>query len=417
MLDGFFLTFSIILGVGTITALVRGRSLGWLVPIWFLISTASTELAVWVLILAVFLLQFALVFLDISEGTVYLGMLCLAASLTGMLVVLRRHFEAGHIFERALAAGIGDDFESAIPVARRKRLSRQIRASDWLHPLTFARKGVRLERDISYGPHGKRNLLDIYTPVSGGEGMPVLLQIHGGAWMYGHKGEQALPLLHHMAELGWVVVSINYRLSPSATFPDHIIDVKRAIAWVRENIDQWGGNPHFLAVTGGSAGGHLTALAGLSPNYAPWQPGFEDVDTQVQAVMPLYGAYDLVDRHQIRRNTGIDNPVLNRVMKENKEQNPKLYDLASPVTWINDQAPPFFVVQGENDTLVWAEESRRFVAELGAVSQRELVYAELPGAQHSFETVHSPRTSHWLNAAAWWLEWAYADWMQRQIED
>jgi dipeptidyl aminopeptidase/acylaminoacyl peptidase len=75
------------------------------------------------------------------------------------------------------------------------------------------------------------------------------------------------------------------------------------------------------------------------------------------------------------------------------------------------------VVQGENDTLVWAEESRRFVAELGAVSSRELVYAELPGAQHSFETVHSPRTSHWLNAAAWWLEWAYADWMQRQIED
>ena len=68
------------------------------------------------------------------------------------------------------------------------------------------------------------------------------------------------------------------------------------------------------------------------------------------------------------------------------------------------------MVQGVNDSLVWVEEARRFVDDLSAVSERSVTYAELPGAQHSFETIHSPRTSHFLNAAALWLEWAWADW-------
>ena len=60
--------------------------------------------------------------------------------------------------------------------------------------------------------------------------------------------------------------------------------------------------------------------------------------------------------------------------------------------------------------MVWVEEARRFVAELSDVTQKPIVYAELPGAQHAFEWFHSPRTSHYLNAAAAYLEWAYADW-------
>ena len=71
---------------------------------------------------------------------------------------------------------------------------------------------------------------------------------------------QSLPLLGHMAEHGWVCVSINYRLSPRATWPDHIVDVKRALAWTKANIAGHGGDPGFVAVTGGSAGGHLAAM-------------------------------------------------------------------------------------------------------------------------------------------------------------
>ena len=107
--------------------------------------------------------------------------------------------------------------------------------------------------DISYGPHGTANLLDVWRrpDLDPGGRAPVLLQVPGGAWASGNKRGQAHPLMSHLAELGWVCVSINYRLSPKHTWPDHIVDVKRAIAWVKDNIADYGGDPDFIAVTGG----------------------------------------------------------------------------------------------------------------------------------------------------------------------
>ena len=92
--------------------------------------------------------------------------------------------------------------------------------------------------------------------------------------------------MQHLAAKGWVCVAINYRLAPRDPFPAQIVDVKKAIAWIRENIAAYGGDPDYIAITGGSAGGHLTALAALTPNDPEWQPGFEDVDTSVQAGDP-----------------------------------------------------------------------------------------------------------------------------------
>ena len=93
----------------------------------------------------------------------------------------------------------------------------------------------------------------------------MLLQVHGGAWTLGEKEHQGRPLMNQMAAKGWVCVAINYRLSPRDPWPAHIVDVKRAIAWVRDNIADYGGDPDYLVITGGSAGGHLAALAALTP--------------------------------------------------------------------------------------------------------------------------------------------------------
>ena len=413
----FYWVLTLLMGIATLTALIPGRALGWWVPVWFLVSTATNELAAWGLIMHFFMLAIGVGFLDPNDALVRVGLGVLLLSGLGTLILLKRHFETGRQLERALQVGLPSNFEDIIPLERRYRLSHQITAKDWLHPISFARHGVRRERNIAYGEAGKRNLLDIFTPVRSGSNRPVLLQIHGGAWLVGKKEEQALPLMHQMASLGWVVVAINYRLSPRATFPDHIIDVKKAIAWVRQNIHKWGGNPEFISVTGGSAGGHLTALTAMSGNYAPWQPGFEAADTRVQAAMPLYGVYDFCNRVGIRQGTGIDDYVMKRVMKSTPEDDPEAFDLASSVCWVDGEVPPLFIIHGSHDTLVWVEEARRFVAELSAVSSTSLVYAELYGAQHAFETVHSPRTSHYLNAAAWWLEWAYADWCAMRSQD
>src|SRR4029453_8987741 len=138
-------------------------------------------------------------------------------------------------------------------------------------------------RDLSYGDAGRRNHLDVWkrADLPDGARAPVLLQVHGGAWVMGQKLGQAHPLMAHLAERGWVCVTINYRLSPRATWPDHIVDVKRAIAWPRATMPGDGGDPVFRAIPGGAAGGPPSSLAPLPPNLAAYQPGFEDADTRV----------------------------------------------------------------------------------------------------------------------------------------
>jgi acetyl esterase/lipase len=119
-----------------------------------------------------------------------------------------------------------------------------------------------------------------------------MVYIHGGAWIIGEKREQGKPMMYELVARGWVCVAINYRLSPKATWPDHIVDAKRAVAWVKEHIAEYGGDPSFVAVSGGSAGGHLCALLALSAGDPTFQPGFEEADTSVEACVPFYGVMD-----------------------------------------------------------------------------------------------------------------------------
>ena len=219
----------------------------------------------------------------------------------------------------------------------------------------------------------------------------MLLQVHGGAWVIGNKDQQAVPLMSRLAEHGWVCVSINYRLSPRAGWPDHIVDVKRALAWVKANIADYGGNPDFVAITGGSAGGHLCSLAALSPNEPTFQPGFEEADTSVASAVPFYGVYDFTNRDGTGRSD-MEQMLTDLVMKVSSTADPDLWDKASSMSWVNPDAPPFFALHGTNDCLVPVEQARAFVAMLRDVSKEPVAYAELPGAQHAFDVFASPRS-------------------------
>jgi acetyl esterase/lipase len=259
--------------------------------------------------------------------------------------------------------------------------------------------GVEPVTDLSYGPE-PAHVLDLHLPEDRSTSHPVLIQIHGGGWRRGYKEREARPLVFSMAKNGWVCVSIGYRLSPAATFPDHLIDVKRSIGWVRENIHQWGGDPSFIAVTGGSAGGHLAALAALTPNDPAYQPGFEQVDTTVQACVPLYGIHDLLDRNRIRYPWPFIESI---VMKTSPVEDPGGWDLASPIARVNQAAPPFFVLHGSHDFLVPPAESRQFVDALSRVSGSPVHYAELPGATHGFDFMHSLRSRHVVHGVGKYL--------------
>ncbi|MGD0311148.1 MAG: alpha/beta hydrolase [Acidimicrobiales bacterium] len=272
----------------------------------------------------------------------------------------------------------------------------------------FRLRGIRRARNIDYWGDGNyRHKLDILTRRSVvPEGAPVLIYIHGGAWTIGDKRQQGIPMMHELVQRGWVCVAINYRLSPRATWPAHIVDCKRAVAWVRQHIAEYGGDPGFIAVSGGSAGGHLCSLLALTPDEPEWQPGFEELDASVDACVPFYGVYDMTghpDRSGAYGDGTLD--LLERlVMKTTIADNPRLFEEASPDHRVTPAAPPMLVFHGTNDTLVPLAVARYFVAQLQLVSEAPVAYVELPKAQHAFEVLASIRSRHTTMGAVRFLE-------------
>lgn len=345
------------------------------------------------------------------------GFLGLAIT-TGSCIALIRLFagarRAHEVMERALTEALGRDYTLRIAPERLSPLDAPPALAQVLVPFAMGHRDVERIADIPYGEHGRRNHLDIYRAKAVGSGRPVLIQVHGGAWIIGRKEQQGLPLMVHLALEGWVCVAINYRLSPRATYPDHIVDVKRAIAWVKQNIARYGGDPDFVVIAGGSAGGHLAALAALTPDDTSMQPGFEDADTSVQACVPFYGVFDFTDRNGIGRpdlRMILERLIIKKKMKSHRE----VFEQASPLYRVSEKAPPFMVVHGANDILAPVAEARHFVKDLRAASKEPVVYAELPVAQHAFEVFASVRAAHVVRGVARFLEYIHCEYLREYL--
>ncbi|GAB3799263.1 hypothetical protein GCM10028798_12290 [Humibacter antri] len=219
-------------------------------------------------------------------------------------------------------------------------------------PVLSWRPDVRRIRNRRYGPSRRGNRLDVYVSRRRRtDGAPVLVYVHGGAFVLGSKMLGSRALLYRLAAQGWVCISIDHRLF-RVQYADQLADVRAALTWVRANARSYGGSPEAVFVAGGSSGAHLAATATLS-------------GTEVRGVIAFYGYYGSVGRSR----TG---PT-------------------SPQDCINPDAPPFLIVHGTVDTLVLRRDARDFASRLRAVSRRPVVYAELPGAQHNFDFFQSLR--------------------------
>ena len=266
----------------------------------------------------------------------------------------------------------------------------------WFPPLMLFARSVEVQRGVVFHSEEKRRVrLDIYRSrerPADGQLLPAVIQVHGGGWILGSRAEQGIPLLNHLAANGWIGFNVDYRLSPRATLPEHVVDVKRAIAWVREHAGELGVDPGRIAITGGSAGGHLTALAALTQNDPVLQPGFEEADTSVMAAVPFYGVYDLHD--EARRYHHLHDWLFSKVvLKQRVEDAPELYRDVSPTHRVTEDAPPFLIFHGDQDTLVPVDDARTFVKRLEEVSPRAVLYVEMPGAEHAFDIFPSLRTA------------------------
>ncbi len=321
-----------------------------------------------------------------------LGLAAYGASFAGLAYMHTEAQKSYGILEQALIDELGADYRSRITEELAPKPEVPLTRQQLLLPDVAVRRRYRRARNVSYGEYGERNHLDVWkrADLPNDAKAPVLFQVHGGAWVVGMKEGQAETMMAHLAERGWVIVTTNYRLSPRSTWPDHIVDVKKALAWTKANIAQYGGDPDFIAITGGSAGGHLASLAALTPNLAEFQPGFEDVDTTVQAGVPFYGVYDLVNRDGTGR-PDMDAMLGKNVFKSRLSEDRPRWEQASTMSHVGPHAPPMFMLHGTNDSLVPVEQARSFVEMLRKESTNHVVYAELPGAQHAFEILPSIR--------------------------
>jgi acetyl esterase/lipase len=254
--------------------------------------------------------------------------------------------------------------------------------------------------NISYASLSSAQKLDIYLPDEGDGPFPVIISIHGGAFMFGDKADGQLnPMLEGLKH-GYAVVSINYRLSGEALFPKNIHDVKAAIRWIKANATTYKMNPGKLAAWGGSAGGNLSALAGTSGDVKELEDlslGNPKQSSHIQAVVDWFGPTNflLMDEQLIATGNGkpdhseVNSPE-SKLMGQKITEIPTKVALANPETYISKDDPPFLIEHGTKDQLVPTQQSVNFAAKLTSVLGKEKVTLHLlEGAKHGgpqFET-------------------------------
>ena len=231
---------------------------------------------------------------------------------------------------------------------------------------TVPPKGTRVFRDIDYVPDGHQNqLLDLYLPAAG-EDLPLIIYLHGGAWLTGSKNQ--LPAIGYV-EKGYAVASVEYRFSQHAIFPAQLEDVKAAVRWLRANAGEYGIDPDRFAAWGQSAGSHLAIMLGVTDGVTKFEVGENlDVSSAVQVVIDNYGPTDfaLMDAH--RRPDGqehdpADSPE-SQLVGGALQENLAAVARANPITYVSEGDAPFLVVHGDADPLVPRHQSEILVAAL-----------------------------------------------------
>ncbi|KAL9541856.1 hypothetical protein MBANPS3_008896 [Mucor bainieri] len=254
----------------------------------------------------------------------------------------------------------------------------------------------------------RKMMLDIFSqesPSANGAGLrPVLVHIHGGAWRMGSK-DTFYPFQKVMiAENNWITVNIGYRLAPKNAYPTHLMDVKRAIRWLKQNIASFGGDPNFIVLSGDSAGAHLASMASTTVNNPQFQPGFEDVDTSVRGVVCLSGALDQVSEphHAVFFCKKVAN--MDKVDMDFLNQHSPLAlvpTLKNPV--------PFLLIAGERDSLTESKMSKAMKAAFDKVTapNTSCTLILLPAGHHVSYISWSPRSLYVSRVIQTWCTQLY----------
>jgi len=269
---------------------------------------------------------------------------------------------------------------------------------------------VTERKNVEYGRVGNRRLLlDLYTPRNLQAPVPGIILIHGGGWKGGRK-EDYTVYGRRLAAKGYVVASIDYRLSDEARFPAALEDCKCAVRWMRSNADTLRVNPNTIGVGGGSAGGHLSLLVGYCDSTASFDNsgGHPGISSKVQCIVDLYGPSDLTTDF-VRQNK-LAGALVSGFLGKSIDEAPELYSRASPINYVSANVPPTLILHGTVDDVVPIDQSDTLAARL-AEFKVPYIYDRLPGWPHAMDLSQEVN-----DRCLWFMERFFARYLQQPEE-
>ncbi len=244
-------------------------------------------------------------------------------------------------------------------------------------------------------PAGVPLAMDVYTPLAAtrsGRGSPVALYVHGGGLVLGdrklhglganlasHEGVLFTPLQQQLNARGFVVASIDYRLSTGTPWPAQIEDTKCAVRFLRAHAVDLGIDPTQIGAWGGSGGGQLVSLLGTAGPDAGFDHGqYSEQSSSVQAVVDMFGPVDLNDFSDA-------SPFARTIVWIGLGSSAEVRRSASPITYVEPGAPPFLILQGTDDPMILPRQSEQLAHQLqfGGAST---TFIEVSGTGHSMNT-------------------------------
>jgi len=241
---------------------------------------------------------------------------------------------------------------------------------------------IIVERDIVYGKGAETELkLDLVMPKVDEGLLPAVVFLHGEGWRAGNR-RQMNHFIEGMARLGYVSMTVDYRLVPTARFPAQVEDCKAAVRWLRANAQKYRVDTERIGVVGFSAGGHLAAMLGVTVKEDGLEGvgGNPDQSSRVQAVVSFFGPTDFSTRDWPRDlETEVIVPFLGGTIADQPEN----YARASPISYATKDAPPFLFFHGTDDRLVPIDQSRRLAEKLSKLGVPVQMVA-LEGEGHGF---------------------------------
>jgi acetyl esterase/lipase len=354
-------------------------------------------------------------------------LLVVGAGLAGALAAVWRITQFTRRQEASFSEAFGPEWKRTIAPNLQESLS----ARPW-QPWAVPRHPAELERDVVYAINeqtGWQLQADILRPPADVEPTGLaMIYVHGGAWRLGRRNIDKFPYFRKLAAQGHLVMDIDYTLAPQGTMREMVLDVKRAVSWLKAHAAEYQIDPQRIVLAGQSAGGHLSLLVAYTANHPELHPPElgDDVDSAVRGVISFYGPTDLLDLHddvETRFGSYLENRLpqmtlrllkwrghpmaglfdgMASVVGAHPADDPEPYALLSPLTYACADCPPTLLVHGDHDFLVngrGSEDLYRRLSEAGA----PVVFLSFPGCDHSFDSV-LPRLSPASQAAAYHIE-------------